>query len=79
MEEFLNIVEELSSTEVANDPDIFKFLMFNSKFKVWDYAKILAGEFQKLSCDDRSSILRKYYVDTPAKYLVVGSWKEWLF
>ena len=53
--------------------------MFNSKFKVWDYAQILAGEFQKLSFDDRSSILRKYYVDTPAKYLVVGSWKEWLF
>ena len=35
---------------------------------MWDYAKILAIEFQKLSFDNRSSILKKYYVDMTAKY-----------
>ena len=37
---------------------------------MWEYAKILAAEFQKLSFDSRSSIFKQYYVDITAKYLV---------
>ena len=68
MEEFLKIVKEPSSNEVVIDADKLKF--FNSQLKVWEYAKISAAEFQKLSFDDRSSILKKYYVDMSAKYSV---------
>ena len=70
MEEFLKIVEEPSSTEVPFDADRLK--CFNSKLKVWGYAKTSAVDSQKLSFGDRSSILKKYYVDMSAKYLVGG-------
>ena len=60
MEEFLKIVEEPLSTEVATDYDRLEF--FNSKLKVWDYVKISAADYQKLSFDYRSSILKKYLI-----------------
>ena len=41
--------------------------IFNSRLKVWDFAKILASEFQNLPFDDKSSILKKYYVDMLSK------------
>ena len=70
MEEFLRIVEEpaSTSTEVEMDPEKLKF--FTSKLKIWDYAKILALEFQKLSFEDKSKILRNYYTEMSTKYLV---------
>ena len=68
MEQFLKITEEPSSNEVVIDAD--KLKPFNSQLKVWEYAKILAAEFQKLSFDSRSSIFKQYYVDITAKYLV---------
>ena len=42
---------------------------------MWDYTKVLAVEFQKLLFDDRSSILKKYYVDMTAK-CSVGAGKK---
>ena len=56
MEEFLKIVQEPSSNEVVIDLNKLKF--FNSQLKLWEYAKILAAEFQKLSLDNKSSILK---------------------
>ena len=50
------------------DPEKLRF--FNTQLKVWEYAKILGAEFQKLSFDDRSSILKKYYVYRCTKYSV---------
>ena len=50
MEEFLRIVEE--SAEVEMDPEKLEF--FTSMLKIWDYAKILALEFQNLSFEDKS-------------------------
>ena len=69
MEEFLGVVEDpslSSSAEVSTDADRLKF--FNSKVKVWEYAKILASDFQKFSFDNRSSILKNYYLDMSTKY-----------
>ena len=48
------------------DPEKLEF--FNSKVKVWDIAKISSSEFQNLPFDDKSSILKKYYVDMLSKY-----------
>ena len=77
MEEFLKIVEgSLSSTEVAIDGD--KLKSYNTQLKMWDYAKVSAGNFQKPSFDDRSSILKKYYADISAKYSV-GASKMFVF
>ena len=76
MEEFLKIVQEPSSNEVVIDLNKLKF--FNSQLKLWEYAKILAAEFQKLSLDNKSSILKQYYVDMSAKYLV-GAGKMFRF
>ena len=53
---------------METDPEKLRF--FNTQLKVWEYAKILGAEFQKLSFDDRSSILKKYYVDMCIKYSV---------
>ena len=69
MEKFLSIFEgSTSANEVQIDADKLKF--YNSQLKLWDYAKILASEFRKLSFDDKTSILKKYYVDMSAKYSV---------
>ena len=52
----LRIVEEPLSTsaEVTIYVDRLKF--FTTKVKIWEYAKIPASDFQKLSFDDRASI-----------------------
>ena len=61
MEKFLQIIEApVQPNEVEMDPE--KLKVFNSKLKVWDFAKILASEFENLPFDDKSSILKKYYV-----------------
>ena len=58
MEKLLSIIEDLtSSNEVEIDADKLKF--YNSQLKVWDYEKISASEFQKLSFDDKTSTLKK--------------------
>ena len=58
MEKYLSIIEDsTSSNEVEIDADKLKF--YNSQLKVWDYEKISAGEFQKLSFDDKTSTLKK--------------------
>ena len=59
MEELLRIMEQLSSsTESTIDAERLKF--FKTKVNIWNYAKISAGDFQKLSFDDRASILKNY-------------------
>ena len=50
------------------DPEKLKF--FRSKLKSWDYAKISAFEFQNLSFEDKSKILRNYCDEMSTKYLV---------
>ena len=65
-----------SSTEVSIDVDRLKF--FNSKMKIWDYAKISADNVHKLSFDDRFSILKNYYLDMSVKYYF-GAGKMFVF
>ena len=48
--------------EVEMDPE--KPKRFNPQLKVWDFAKILASEFQNLPFGDKSNILKKYHIDT---------------
>ena len=43
--------------------DAEKLKFFTAKVKIWDDAKISLSECQRLSADDRSSILRIYYQD----------------
>ena len=67
MEKFLQIVQTPTQpAEVEMDPERLKF--FNSKLKVWDFAKISVSEFRNLPFDDKWSILKKYYVDMLSKY-----------
>lgn len=42
---------------------------------MWDYSIIAGSGFQKIWFDDKSSILKKYYVDMSAKYSVSASKK----
>lgn len=58
--------------------DAGKLKFYNSQLKVWKYAKNSGAEFQKLSFDYRSSILKKYYVDVTAKYSA-GAGKKFFF
>ena len=52
MEKFIQIAEApTQSDEVEMDPGKLKF--FNSKLKVWDFAKISASEFQNLPFDSQ--------------------------
>ena len=48
------------------------------KVNIWDYDKISAGDFQKLSFDDRASILKNCYSDMSAKYSV-GAGKMFIY
>ena len=48
------------------DPEKLKF--FNSRIKVLNFAKTSSSEFQNLSFDDKSRILKKYYVDILSRY-----------
>ena len=70
MKEFLRILKDPlpSSAEVTIDADSLK--IFNTKVKIWEYAKISASDFQKLSFDDRASILKNYYSDMSSKCYV---------
>ena len=67
MENFLIMVEQPApSQEVEIDGERLQF--FNTKLKIWDYAKISSSDYQKLSFENKSSILKSYYVDMSAKY-----------
>ena len=70
MEEFSRIDKEPSSfsAEITIDADRIKF--FNTKVKIWEYTKISTSGFQKLSFDERASILKNYYSDISVKYSV---------
>ena len=57
-------------TTAQHQQHLFSIFFFNSQLKVWEYAKISTAKFEKLLFDDRSSILKKYYVDMCTKYLV---------
>ena len=63
----MKIVEEPTP---SNEVEIYaeKLKFYKSQLKVWDYAKVSAAEFQKLSFDDRSTILKKCHVDMTTKY-----------
>ena len=77
MEKFLSITEDsTSSNEVEIDADKQKF--YNSQLRVGDYAKISASELQKISFDNKSIILKIYYVDMLAKYSV-GAGKKFFY
>ena len=66
MEKLLRIVEQPpASEEVVIDGEKLRF--FNSKSKIWNYAKISSSDYQKLSLEDRPSILKGHYVDMSAK------------
>ena len=67
MEKFILFVEPTAQAdEVEMDPEKLKF--FNSKLKVWNFAKISSSEFQSLSFDDKSNLLKKCYVEMLARY-----------
>ena len=67
MEKLLAIIKPTAQPdEVEMDPDKVKF--FNSKLKVWDFAKISPSEFRSLSSDDKLLLLKNYYVEMSCKY-----------
>ena len=70
MNKFFQIVKEPSSSSMEIKEDRRKF--FASKIKIWDYADLSQADHQKLSVEDRSSILKKYYVDLSVRYLDSG-------
>ena len=60
------VVPSAQPDKVEMDPEKLKF--FNSKLKVWDFAKISLSEFQSFSFDNKSSLLKKYCIEMSAKY-----------
>lgn len=61
MENLLKIVEEPSSALVNIYAEQLK--LFTTKVKIWDYASLSLNVYQKMSVEDRSSVLQKLYVD----------------
>lgn len=61
MENLLKIVEEPSSALVNIYAE--KLKLFTTKVKIWDYASLSLNVYQKMSVEDRSSVLQKLYVD----------------
>ena len=64
MEHLLKLVGERSpqyQQEVSIDSE--KLTFFTSKVKIWEYARLNYENYQKLSVEDRSSVLKSYYVD----------------
>ena len=58
MDHLLQIVAPTThQNDVELDPEKLEF--FNSKLKVWDFAKISSFELQKLSFDNKSNFLKK--------------------
>ena len=73
MEKFLAIIEPtVQPDEVQVDPKRLKF--FNSKLKVWDFAKIWSSEFRSVPSDDKSSLLKKHYVDEQGQQISKLKW-----
>ena len=60
----LQIVEEPSEPEI----DEGKLNQFLIRVKVWDYAGIIFADYQKLSVDDRSSIVKNYCRDMESRF-----------
>ena len=70
MEKLLAIIAPTSQAdEVEMNPEKLKF--FNSKLKVWDFAKISPSDFQSLSFDDKSLLLNNSYEEMSSKYIEV--------
>ena len=66
MEKLLAIIAPTAQADdVEMDPEKLKF--FNSKLKVWDFAKISPSDFQSLSFDDKSLLLKSYYAEMSSK------------
>ena len=70
MEQFLAIVAPTPQADEV-EIDIKKLKFFNSKLKIWDFAKILPSEFRRLSFDDKSLLLKNYVVEMSSKYTEV--------
>ena len=70
MNKLLQIVEETSSSLVETSEDKLKFSAL--KIKIWDYANLSQSDYQKFSIEDRSSILKKHFVDLSLGYVDLG-------
>lgn len=69
MEGFLRIAEELLPLQnVEASTDVSRFKFFTTKVKVWDYASLSHGDYQKPSVENDSSILKNYYADMCKRY-----------
>ena len=69
MEDFFRTVEEPSTQQqqqVEMDSSRLKF--FRSEVKIWDFTGLSFTDYQKLSLEDRSSILNAYYAEMSQRY-----------
>ena len=66
MEHFLQMVEEPFQQQVETDEAKLKY--FISKVKIWDYTCLGLNDNQKLSVEDRSSVLKNYYLEMRSRY-----------
>ena len=65
-----------SSTEPTIDAEKLKF--FKTKVNIEDYAKISAGDFQKISFVELASVLKNYYSHMSYIYSV-GAGKTFIY
>ena len=66
MDKLLRIVEQLSLSQTNIDAERLKFS--NTNLKIWEYANVSFEDYQKLSFDNRSAILRNYYSEMCNRY-----------
>ena len=66
MDKFIRIVEQLSLSQTNIDAERLKFS--NTNLKIWEYANVSFEDYQKLSFDNRSAILRNYYSEMCNRY-----------
>ena len=82
MEDFLKIVEEPSHQQQQQvDINAARLKFFNTKVKIWDFVGLSFSDYQKLSVEDRSSILKSYYAEMCKRFFqqvqVFFFWTLW--
>ena len=66
MDDFLKLVKKPSEDQIEIDASRLKF--FSSKVKIWDFARLSFTDYQKLSVEDRSFILKSYYAEICSRF-----------
>ena len=64
MENLLNLVENPQPQVIDEE----KIRFFTTKISIWDYFSMHEASYKSLSVEEKSAILKRYYVELDLKY-----------